>query len=144
ADLNRGRMNDTDWIYNQSGVVPFRLEKGKAQILLITSRSGKRWVIPKGIIEPDLSPIESAQKEAYEEAGVSGKICGKAVGTYTYNKWGGTCTVKVFLLKVEETIEDWPESYFRTREWMSVEEAVKRIDEAKLKEIINKLPIIHI
>jgi len=130
-------MNDTDWIYNQSGVVPFRSEKGKTQILLITSRSRKRWVIPKGIIEPDLSPQESAQKEAYEEAGVSGKICGEAVGTYTYDKWGGTCTVKVFLLEVEKTLEDWPESYFRTREWMSVEEAVKRVDETDLKEIIR-------
>jgi len=136
-----GRMNDSDWIYNQSGVVPFRLEKGKAQILLVTSRSGKRWVIPKGIIELDLSPKESAQKEAHEEAGVSGKICRKAVGTYTYNKWGGTCTVKVFLLKVEKILEDWPESYFRTREWMSVEEAVKRVDEAKLKEIIKDLSL---
>ena len=134
-------MNDTDWIYNQSGVVPFRLEKGKVQILLVTSRSRKRWVIPKGIIEPDLSPQESAQKEAYEEAGVSGKICGEAVGTYTYNKWGGTCTVKVFLLEVEKTLEDWPESYFRTREWMSVEEAVKRVDEAELKEIIRDLSV---
>ena len=134
-----GRMNDADWIYNQSGVVPYRLENDKVQILLVKSRSGKRWVIPKGIIEPDLSPKESAQKEAYEEAGVSGKICRKAVGTYTYNKWGGTCTVKVFLLKVEKTIEDWPESYFRKREWMSVEEAVERVDEAKLKEIIRDI-----
>jgi 8-oxo-dGTP pyrophosphatase MutT (NUDIX family) len=130
-------MNETDWIYNQSGVVPFFLERGKVQILLITSRSRKRWVIPKGIIEHDLSPQESAQKEAYEEAGVSGKICGESVGTYTYKKWGGICTVKVFPLKVEEISDDWPESYFRTREWVSVEEAVKRVDEPELKKIIR-------
>jgi 8-oxo-dGTP pyrophosphatase MutT (NUDIX family) len=135
------QKNDIDWIYNQSGVIPFRLEKGKMLILLVTSRSGKRWVIPKGIIEPDLSPQESAQKEAYEEAGVSGEISGKSVGTYSYKKWGGTCTVKVFLLKVEKILEDWDESYLRTREWMSVEEAVKRIDEAKLKDIIRGLSL---
>jgi 8-oxo-dGTP pyrophosphatase MutT (NUDIX family) len=134
-------MNDTDWLYNQSGVIPFRLERGEVQILLVTSRSGKRWVIPKGIIEPDLSPQESAQKEAHEEAGVSGKISGQAVGTYTYNKWGGTCTVKVFLLEVEKILEDWPESYFRTREWVSVEKAVKRVNEAKLKDIIGDLSL---
>jgi len=134
-----GQLNDTDWIYNQSGVIPFRLEQSKIQILLVTSRSGKRWVIPKGIIEPDLSPQESAQKEAYEEAGVSGKISGEAIGTYTYKKWGGTCTVTVFLFRVENTLEDWPESYFRTREWMSVEEAVKRVDEAELKEIFSSV-----
>jgi 8-oxo-dGTP pyrophosphatase MutT (NUDIX family) len=132
-----GQKNDTDWMYNQSGVIPFRLEEGKIQILLITSRSGKRWVIPKGIIEPDLSPQESAQKEAYEEAGVSGEISGESVGSYSYNKWGGTCTVKVFLLKVEKILEEWNESYFRTREWMSVEEAIKRVDEAKLKDIFS-------
>jgi len=130
-------MNDNNWIYSQSGVIPFRLEKGKVEILLVTSRSRKRWVIPKGIIESDLSPKESAQREAYEEAGVSGNICRDIAGTYTYNKWGGTCTVQVFLLKVEKTLENWPESYFRTREWMSVEEAVKRVDEVELKEIIS-------
>jgi 8-oxo-dGTP pyrophosphatase MutT (NUDIX family) len=134
-----GHLNDTDWIYNQSGVIPFRLEQGKIQILLVTSRSGNRWVIPKGIIEPDLSPKESAQKEAYEEAGVSGKISGEAIGTYTYKKWGGMCTVTVFLFRVENTLEDWPESYFRTREWMSMEEAVKRVDEAELKEIFSSV-----
>ncbi len=132
-------MNDIDWIYNQSGVIPFRFEKDRIQILLITSRSRKRWVIPKGIIEPDLPPQESAQKEAYEEAGVSGNIYGEAVGTYTYNKWGGTCTVKVFLLEVENILEDWPESNFRTREWVSVEEAVQRVDEPELKKIIKDI-----
>jgi 8-oxo-dGTP pyrophosphatase MutT (NUDIX family) len=133
------QLDDTDWIFNQSGVIPFRLEKGKIEILLITSRRRKRWVIPKGIIEPDLTPQESAQKEAYEEAGISGKIYEEAIGQYTYNKWGGTCTVKVFLLEAEEIFDDWPECYFRTREWMSVEEAAKRVDEVKLKEIIRDL-----
>lgn len=131
--------NDPDWIYKQSGVIPYRFLDDQIQILLVTSRSGRRWVIPKGIIEPDLSPQESAQKEAYEEAGVSGEISGKSLGTYSYKKWGGTCTVTVFLLKVEEILEDWEESYLRTREWMSVEEAVTRVDERKLKDLIRDI-----
>ena len=131
--------NDPDWIYKQSGVIPYRFIDDQIQILLVTSRSGRRWVIPKGIIEPDLSPQESAQKEAYEEAGVSGEISGKSLGTYSYKKWGGTCTVTVFLLKVEEILEDWEESYLRTREWMSVEEAVTRVDERKLKDLIRDI-----
>ena len=68
------RMNNFDWMYNQSGVVPFKRSKDGLQVLLITSRSGKRWVIPKGIVESEFSPQESAQKEAYEEAGITGKI----------------------------------------------------------------------
>ena len=133
-------INNFDWMYNQSGVVPFRRSKDGLQILLVTSRSGKRWVIPKGIVEPELSPQESAQKEAFEEAGIKGKIIDEMIGKYAYKKWGGTCTVQVYLLKVEEILDDWPESYFRTREWMSVEEASKRVDEKELKKIIQAIP----
>ena len=133
-------MNSFDWIYNQSGVIPFRREEGDVQILLITSRSRKRWVIPKGIVESEFSPQESAQKEAYEEAGITGKIINETIGKYTYKKWGGTCTVQVYLLEVDEILDDWPENYFRTREWMSVEEASKRVDEKKLKKIIQNIP----
>jgi 8-oxo-dGTP pyrophosphatase MutT (NUDIX family) len=133
-------MNSFDWIYNQSGVIPFRREEGEVQILLITSRSRKRWVIPKGIIEPELSPQESAQKEAFEEAGITGKIINGTVGKYTYKKWGGTCTVQVYLLEVDEIFDDWPEAFFRTREWKSVKEASERVDEKELKKIIQAVP----
>jgi 8-oxo-dGTP pyrophosphatase MutT (NUDIX family) len=133
-------MNSFDWMYNQSGVVPFRRSKDGLQILLITSRSGKRWVIPKGIIESELSAQESAQKEAFEEAGITGKIINGTIGGYTYKKWGGTCTVQVFLLEVEEILDDWPEAFLRTREWTSLEEATKRVDEKELKKIIRAIP----
>jgi 8-oxo-dGTP pyrophosphatase MutT (NUDIX family) len=127
-------------MYNQSGVVPFRWGKDGVEILLITSRSGKRWVIPKGIVEPELSPQESAQMEAFEEAGITGKIINETIGTYTYKKWGGTCSVQVFLLEVEKIFDEWPEDFFRTREWISVKEASKRVDEEELKKIIQSIP----
>jgi 8-oxo-dGTP pyrophosphatase MutT (NUDIX family) len=135
-------MDDTnsfDWIYNQSGVIPYRRAEDGIEILLIKSRSGKRWVIPKGIIEHELSPQESAQKEAYEEAGITGQIIKEMVGKYTYKKWGGTCTVQVYLLEVEKIFEEWPEDFFRTREWISVEEATKRVDEEELKKFIQAI-----
>ncbi len=128
------------WIYNQSGAIPFRLHLEELEILLITSRRKKRWVIPKGIIEEDLSPEESAAKEAYEEAGVSGAVHPQMLGQYQYKKWGGTCTVKVYLLEVEEILEDWPESFFRDRQWVTIKEAQKRIEEEDLRKIIARLP----
>jgi 8-oxo-dGTP pyrophosphatase MutT (NUDIX family) len=132
--------NNSSWIYNQSGVIPFRLQRDKLQILLITSRRKKRWVIPKGIIEGGLSPEESASKEAYEEAGITGTVRSRMVGQYQYKKWGGTCTVKVYLLEVKEVMEDWPEAFFRDRQWVSISEAQKRIEEADLRKIIAMLP----
>ena len=128
-----------DWIYDQSGVIPFRIKKGEIQILLITSQSKKRWIIPKGIIEDYLSPEESAIKEAYEEAGIEGNSIAE-MGEYQYNKWSGTCNVKVFLFEVDKEFEYWPESWFRERKWMSVKHAEKYIKEQPLRKMISSVP----
>jgi len=122
----------------QSGVIPYRLEKGKIEILLVSSRKSKRWVIPKGIVEPDLTPQDSAAKEALEEGGILGEVLPESVGTYTYEKWGGVCRVVVFLLKVTSLEANWLEDY-RERQWFSLPEARKRLDEAELKNILLKV-----
>jgi phosphohistidine phosphatase len=127
------------YYYAQSAAIPYRLNRGELEILLITSRKKKRWLVPKGIMEPDLSAWDSAAKEAQEEAGVSGDVSGTSIGTYHYEKWGGTCKVKVFPMRVERVAEDWPEP-FRDREWVSVGEAVRRVGEPRLKTLIQGLP----
>ena len=132
--------HSADCKYDQSGVIPFWVRNNEIQIMLITSRSGKRWVIPKGIIESDLSALESAEKEAYEEAGIFGKTHASAIGKYQYDKWGGVCIVEVFLLEVKEVLQEWPESKFRRRAWLNVEDAIKRVDEKALKKIIRRVP----
>jgi 8-oxo-dGTP pyrophosphatase MutT (NUDIX family) len=122
----------------QSGVIPYRLEQGKIEILLVSSRKKKRWVIPKGIVEPDLTPQDSAAKEALEEGGILGEVLPESVGTYIYEKWGGVCRVVVFLLKVTSLEANWLENY-RERQWFSLPEARKRLEEAELKNILLKV-----
>lgn len=126
-------------IYEQSGVIPYRFTNGDIEIMLITNRKGKRWVIPKGIVEPDMTPQESALEEAWEEAGIEGELSFDAIGEYRYEKWGGVCRVEVFLLQVHVLAYDWLES-FRAREWFTVEQAAKRVREKGLKQIIRDLP----
>lgn len=128
------------WIYNQSGVIPFRFAQGRLSVLLITSRNCKHWIIPKGIIEIGLSPADSAEKEAFEEAGIRGILYPNPIGEYQYDKWNGTCNVQVFLLEVEDVLEDWPEADFRIRRWTSVEEAERLIDVKPLRKILQELP----
>ena len=123
-------------IFDQSAVIPYRKSDEGIEIMLVTTKSGN-WTIPKGIIEDDLTPQESAAKEALEEAGISGKVRGKKVGTYTYKKWGGTCTVKVYKMKVQDVHKKWEEDNFRTRIWIPIEEAQKFIKKKKLLKIIN-------
>ena len=63
-------------IYRQSGAVPFRIRDGAIEVLLITSQTSGHWIIPKGIVEPELSSAASAAQEAYEEAGVILSVSG--------------------------------------------------------------------
>jgi 8-oxo-dGTP pyrophosphatase MutT (NUDIX family) len=118
-------------------VIPLRRRGGKAEVLLVTSRKGKRWVIPKGVIDEGSSPAESAAREAWEEAGIRGVLSKGEAGCYRYEKWGGVCTVRVFLLTVEEEADRWPESGTRKREWLGIEEAAARIDEEDLRGLIR-------
>ncbi len=133
-------MNEKDWIYRQSGVVPYRLEKDELKILLITSRHRKRWIIPKGIIDYGFSPQESAENEAREEAGIEGIIDPHQIGEYQFQKWGGDVSVKVFLFEVTFEHENWPESFFRQRKWVSIAEAEQLVDLEGLRKILHNLP----
>ena len=147
--MNNEQFNSTNndkelkpaWLFNQSGVIPYRKDDSGIKILLITSRKGKRWVIPKGVIEEEFTPHESAAHEAFEEAGIRGHISTDPIGEYKYPKWGGMCTVKVFLLEVREEIDEWPESPFRQRKWMTVTEAVNFVREKALKKMIRNVPV---
>ncbi|NEP58653.1 MAG: NUDIX hydrolase [Symploca sp. SIO2G7] len=121
----------------QSGVVPYRLRNGNIEVLLITSITSKRWIIPKGLVEPGMTPQDSAAKEAWEEAGVIGEVLPTLMGTYDYRKWGGICRVEVFLMRVETVLEDWLEAQYRKRRWFSVEEAIDCVREVELKDILK-------
>ncbi len=106
---------------------------------MVTSTKKKHWIIPKGVKEPHLSPKKSAIKEAWEEAGIRGKISRPAIGAYRYRKWGRTCTVKVFVMEVSKVVSNWEES-FREREWFTQQEALRRIKAKDLQKIVRQLP----
>ncbi len=117
----------------QAAAIPFR----GGQICLVTSSSGKRWVIPKGMLEPGSTAGQIALQEAWEEAGVVGVLHPEPVGTYLYEKWGGTHFVTVFLLDVTDEAALWPEFQARQREWVNPAEALERIGDEGLREIIR-------
>ena len=123
------------WFFTQAAAIPLRARDGQVEVLLITSRRRKRWVIPKGVIEPDMTPADSAAKEALEEAGIEGDVTPEPLGSYRYEKWGGICSVEVFAMAVTTTYDAWPESY-RSRHWLAPAEAAARVDEPDLQAMI--------
>ncbi|MBN2012578.1 NUDIX hydrolase [candidate division KSB1 bacterium] len=126
--------------FKQSGVVPVRRRKKKLQVLVITTRRGKKWGVPKGIIEADLTPQQSAAKEAFEEAGIRGVVHNDAIGEYMYEKWGGTCHVKLYMMQVNEEVKKWPEA-FRKRKWVSFDKATKLVENDSLKILLQNLGV---
>jgi 8-oxo-dGTP pyrophosphatase MutT (NUDIX family) len=111
---------------------------GKVEVLLVTSSSGKRWIIPKGWISLWMTAADSAAKEAWEEAGIEGTVLTPAIGFYNTRKWGYPCRVDVFLMSVENEMEEYPEAAKRKRQWMSIPKAIKRIREAELKQLFRQ------
>ncbi len=119
----------------QAAAVPIR----DGRVCLVTSRSGKRWVFPKGMIDPGHTPAGAALNEAWEEAGLVGKLEGGSLGSYTYEKYDLDHHVTVFRMTVSEVHGNWPEKPFRQRLWVTLEEAIERVEEPGLRDILRSL-----
>ncbi len=115
------------YCYRQSATVPYRTTEGETEYLLI-SRTGKdKWSLPRGIVEPGLSPSHAAEKIAMVEVGISGTVGQRAIDTYKAKKWGAKINVEVFPLLVEKEFpnDDWLKQHKRTRAWFSATEVAK-------------------
>jgi len=128
----------------QYAALPWRRGKGgELEVLLITSRETRRWVIPKGWPVKGLKSRPSAALEAFEEAGVSGEAARKPVGAYHYDKRLRSgriqhVRVSVYALKVAHEADDWPEKAEREKAWVSPAEAAERVHEPELKALLAK------
>jgi 8-oxo-dGTP pyrophosphatase MutT (NUDIX family) len=124
----------SDWIY-QAAAIPVRNHR----ICMVTSSSGKRWVVPKGCLEQGKTAVEIALQEAWEEAGLVGTLHPEPVGSYFYDKWDRTLHVTVFLMQVTHVAEEWPEHLLRSRLWLKPEEALNRINDSGLQDVLRGL-----
>ena len=128
----------------QYGALAYRTVKdGGPEILLMTSRETKRWIIPKGWPIKGMKPCDSAAQEAFEEAGVRGTVGQRKIGKYTYDKRLGNptkvvpCEVHVYALRVNIQEENWPEKDQREIIWCQPDEAIAIVDDIDLVPIIR-------
>ena len=126
--------------FHQSGVIPYRIKgKKKIEVLLITSVKRKRWIIPKGYVEFNLSAFESAKKEAFEEAGLLGSNETFQLGEFIIQKSYGKCFLKIFSMEVIKELEDYPEKFKRSRKWFGLDEALEKIAVPEIAEMMLSL-----
>ncbi|MGH1331489.1 MAG: NUDIX hydrolase [Paracoccaceae bacterium] len=124
----------------QFGALCYRIRKDKVQVLLVTSRGTGRWIIPKGWPMDGATPAKAAKVEAWEEAGVQGRVYPVCVGLYSYFKEIGPdrmpCIVAVFPVAVKRLCDEFPEAGTRKRKWVTPKKAAKMVDQPELGQLI--------
>jgi 8-oxo-dGTP pyrophosphatase MutT (NUDIX family) len=137
---------------SQFGALVYRVHKDRTQVLMITSRQTRRWIIPKGWPMSGLTPAEAAAQEAWEEAGVKGVAHYAPIGLYTYAKEiktrGGKMMmpvmVTVYPLEATKVADKFPERGERRRKGMRPKKAAAMVREPELAQILRKFDARHL
>ena len=125
-------------IREQSGVIPFYQDTDELKVMLITPRwCADIWIFPKGNLAAGLTPAESAAEEAYEEAGVKGEVRSALIGQYHYEKYGRLYRVSMYLLEIEEILDDFPEVDDRNRTLVSLSTALDLLQNDALRGLLH-------
>jgi len=137
--IRLGEAGKTD-VRTQFGALCYRVKNGELQFCLITSRGTGRWIVPKGWPVDGATPTEAAATEAWEEAGLEGRVRSRPLGVYSYYKSHSDdalpCVAVIFPLKVKKAHSRWPERKERKRRWVNRRKAAKMVDEPELRQMI--------
>ena len=120
----------------QVGILPYIFRDKKLHVLLITSSSGNRWILPKGRQEPDMTPHEVAIMEAVEEGGV--------LGTLRYDlrvrcRMTNGRSLQLYPMKISKLLGTWPEENFRLRRLMPINDALQMIEDPEIVRAMRRL-----
>ncbi|MGX5826616.1 NUDIX hydrolase [Mesorhizobium sp. 43Arga] len=130
----------------QVAAIPIRLTAdGNFEVMLVTSRTTRRFIVPKGWPMKGKSGRKAATIEAMEEAGVLGKTLKQPAGTYSYWKRLTNRFIRVdvivYLLEVTEELANWQEAKRRQRAWLAPADAAMLIDEPDLSTLVETLTL---
>ncbi len=131
-------------VRRQAAALPVFGSGPATRVVLVTSRETRRWVIPKGWIEPQEAAHRSAAREAFEEAGLVGEVERTPIGSYHYAKRlprGAVlgCEVAVFRFRVSRLLRDWPERRERDRQLFTPDVAAGLVKEPALAALLRGL-----
>ncbi|KAG0439331.1 Diphosphoinositol polyphosphate phosphohydrolase 2 [Dictyocoela muelleri] len=108
----------------QAGCIPITKD---GLVILISSRKHDNFILPKGKVEKNETPIMAAERETYEEAGARGKVFKKPVLVYKKISW--------FLMIVEDIQYEYMETY-RDRIFIPLD-SVLYIKDIKIKRDVK-------
>ena len=100
-------------------------------------------MIPKGWPMIGKSLAAAAEREAFEEAGISGSIDSRPLGSFRSVKRNvfGDMDIEILVhpMSVEAELPEWPERGQRLRKWFLLDEAVEQVESEELRDLIAGL-----
>lgn len=126
------------------GTLPFReTDAGRVDFLLIKRLDRHAWTVPKGQLTAGRTEHESAELEAFEEAGVLGSISATTIGSFLYNKSAALKSelaeiveVALFPMMVDAVLQQWPEMAKRERRWFHQHEVARFVLPGELRDLL--------
>jgi phosphohistidine phosphatase len=122
----------------QAAAIAVRWKHDDLEVCLIRKVGSRHWGVPKGLVDPGDTHEETALKEAWEEAGISGRLVGRSLGTYQYEKWDATFEVTLYLMEVLEQHPRWLEAGYRERRWTSFDEAASLLSQHPVHPFLDR------
>jgi 8-oxo-dGTP pyrophosphatase MutT (NUDIX family) len=122
----------------QVAAVCYRVRKSGIEFLLVKTRGG-RWTFPKGSAEPGLTHAQAAALEAYEEAGVHGRMEELSFSRYVRRKRDAVAETVVNAHLCEVLWLDPAPEVGRNPTWFSAEKAKRRLQADRGSEFGSEL-----
>jgi 8-oxo-dGTP pyrophosphatase MutT (NUDIX family) len=123
-------------LYRQAAVIPVRIRDERVEIALVTTLSGKRWILPKGSLDEGEQSRDAAIRETEEEAGLIGDLERKPLGRYRFKRSNERYVVEVYLMHVTVVLDHWLEAGVRRRRWIAIDKAAALVG-TKLQRFVH-------
>ena len=124
------------------GVIPYSEKGSQIAILLITSLTRGRWILPKGKLKLKENHEDGCKREAFEEAGITGKVFNDfPITTLITRSFEGRIEkfpVTYYPFSVQKQLDDWPEKQKRERQWSLLEDVRKIVSKEDYLPLINQ------
>jgi 8-oxo-dGTP pyrophosphatase MutT (NUDIX family) len=117
--------------------VCYRVRRRELEFLLVRTRNG-HWTFPKGGVDEDATNADAAAREAYEEAGVKGRVEHTPFVSYLHCKPTGlrsqrrVVLVDAHLCEVRRLVP--PQELHRDPTWFKASKAKRRLREYRTPE----------
>ena len=128
---------------HSAGGVIYRKTDNTFKIALIAIKDSTVWTLPKGIIDKDEKPEQTAVREIEEETGLTGRITDKlGEKSYWFSLKGENVkcrkTVTYFLLEYIEGAITKQCTEVDDAIWIDIDEALKQLSYKNDREIVEK------